>query len=76
MVHGGEREVSVGRKMTRERGGGADGGAAVRRWRLEDGGIAMTAENNRGKEWRQSSRRHGGVRQRQQRRLDSFPGLP
>ena len=51
------------------------GGGGLRR-RLEDGSVAMTAEKNRGrgKEWRRSSRRHGGVRRR--RRLDSFPGLP
>ena len=64
VVRGGERELSAGRKMTREGGGGGDGGTAVRRrrwrWRrrrLEDGGIVMRAEKNRGhdKEWRRSS---------------------
>ena len=89
VVHGREREVSTGKKMTGE--GGGDGGAAVRRrrrWQLEDGGVAMMAEKNcgQGKEWRwsswrRSSRRrwqHGGVRRWRRRRqwLDSFPGLP
>ena len=51
----------------------SDGSSGLRqRRRLEDGGVALTAEKNRGrgKEWRR--RRHEGVR----RRLDSFPGLP
>ena len=52
--------------------GGGDGGTEVqrRRRRLEDSGITITAEKNRGrgKEWRRSSRRR--------RWLDSFPGLP
>ena len=88
VVRGGEGEVSAGRKMTGEGGGGGDGGTAVRsgglrlRRRLEDGDVAMTAEKNRsrGKEWRLSRRwrRHRSVRWRRRRlrRLDSFPSLP
>ena len=86
---GGEEEVwDIGATGRMRGGGGAGGGAgewpemevemmAARRWRrrLEDGGVAMIAEKNRGsgKEWRRSSRRrqHGGVR-----RLDPFPDLP
>ena len=51
-----ENETKV-EGMAARRSGGGDGGSGLRRrqrWRLDDGGVAMTAEKNRGrgKEWR------------------------
>ena len=74
-----EREVEELEMMVVHWSEGGGGGLRRRRRRLEDSGVAMMAEKNRGrgKEWRRSSQRrrwHGGVQRRW--RLDSFPGLP
>ena len=62
MAGNGEQNVEGKMEMMAVRQSG--GGSGPRRRRLEDGGVTVTVEKNRGrgKEWR--------------RRLDSFPGLP